>query len=99
MNISASILFPPDISLIHGRLLVSAWEEGLEGVEDAAVSLTLAAAEAQLRRLVSSLVMSRNSWRETTGMRHSAGVGPPDPWLLNSVEKINYFQERKVEEA
>ena len=89
----------PDISLIHGRLLVSAWEEGLEGVEDAAVSLTLAAAEAHLRRLVSSLVISRNSWRETTGMRHSAGVGPPDPWLLNSVEKMNYFQERKVEEA
>jgi hypothetical protein len=23
----------PDISLIHGRLLVAAWEEGLEGVE------------------------------------------------------------------
>ena len=65
------------------------------------MALTLAAAEAQLRRLVSSLVMSRNSWRETTGMRHSAGAGPPDPWLLNSgsVEKMNYFQERKVEEA
>ena len=42
----------PDISLIHGRLLVAAWEEGLEGVEDAAVSLTLAAVESQLRRLV-----------------------------------------------
>ena len=53
-------------------------------MEDAAVSLTLAAAEAQLRRLVSSLVMSRNSWRESSGMRHSAGVGPPDPWLLNT---------------
>lgn len=78
----------PDISLIHGRLLVSAWEEGLEGVEDAAVSLTLAAAEAQLRRLISSLVMSRNSWREDgAGMRHSAGVGPPDPWLLNTQTK------------
>ena len=42
----------PDISLIHGRLLVAAWEEGLEGVEDAAVSLTLAAVESQLRKLV-----------------------------------------------
>ena len=67
--------------------MVSAWEEGLEGVEDAVVSLTLAAA--QLRRLVSSLVMSRNSLRETREMSAA----------LNSVEKMNYFQDRKVEEA
>lgn len=77
----------PDISLIHGRLLVAAWEEGLEGVEDDAVSLTLAAVEQQLRRLISSLVMSRNSWREYNGVRHSSGAGAPDPWLLNTQTK------------
>ena len=53
------------------------------------MSLTLAAAEAQLRRLVSSLVMSRNSLRKTREMSAA----------LNSVEKMNYFQDRKVEEA
>ena len=74
----------PDIALIHGRLLVAAWEEGLEGVEDAAVQLTLAAAEQQLRRLVTAVVRSRNSWRERNGMGHGHGVGAPDPWLLNT---------------
>ena len=35
-----------------------------------------------------SLVMSRNSWRENgAGMRHSVGVGAPDPWLLNTQTK------------
>ena len=37
---------------------------------------------------VSSLVMSRNSWRENeAGMRHSVGVGAPDPWLVNTQTK------------
>ena len=32
--------------------------------------------------------MSRNSWRENgAGMRHSVGVGAPDPWLLNTQTK------------
>lgn len=77
----------PDISLIHGRLLVAAWEEGLEGVEEKAVAMTLAAAEQQLRKIISCLVMSRNSWRERGGLKHSVGVGAPDPWLLNTQTK------------
>jgi len=77
----------PDISLIHGRLLVAAWEEGLEGVEDEAVAMTLAAAEQQLRKIISCLVMSRNSWRARDGLTHSVGVGAPDPWLLNTQTK------------
>eukprot|EP00092_Neocalanus_flemingeri_P024308 GFUD01026364.1.p1 GENE.GFUD01026364.1~~GFUD01026364.1.p1 ORF type:complete len:333 (+),score=124.74 GFUD01026364.1:44-1042(+) len=77
----------PDISLIHGRLLVAAWEEGLEGVEEEAVAITLAAAEQQLRKIISCLVMSRNSWRERGGLKHSVGVGAPDPWLLNTQTK------------
>ena len=47
----------PDISLIQGRLLVPNWDEGLEGVEDAL-------AEAQLRRLIPSLVTYWHSWQE-----------------------------------
>jgi len=77
----------PDISLIHGRLLVAAWEEGLEGVEEEAVGLTLAAAEQQLRKIISCLVLSRNSCRSREGLVHSVGVGAPDPWLLNTQTK------------
>ena len=39
----------PDIGLVHGRLLVAAWEEGLEGVEDEAVELTMVAVEQQVQ--------------------------------------------------
>jgi len=77
----------PDISLIHGRLLVAAWEEGLEGVEEDAVAITLAAAEQQLRKIISCLVMNRNSWRKKNGLTHSVGAGAPDPWLLNTQAK------------
>lgn len=74
----------PDVSLIHGRLLVAAWEEGLEGVEESAVKLALAAAEQQLRRLVVCLLKTRNSWQETSGLEHSLGCSAPSPWLLNT---------------
>jgi len=77
----------PDISLIHGRLLVAAWEEGLEGVEEEAVAMTLAAAEQQLRKLISCLVISRNSYRKRDGLTQCVGVGAPDPWLLNTQTK------------
>jgi len=77
----------PDISLIHGRLLVSAWEEGLEGVEEAAVKLTLSAVEQQLRKIIFSLVKTRNSWQQTQGLIHSLGSAAPNPWLLNTQSK------------
>ena len=74
----------PDVSLVHGRLLVGAWEEGLEGVEEGAVQLALAAAEQQLRRIIFSLLKTRNSWRASSGVEHSVGAAAPDPWLLNT---------------
>lgn len=74
----------PDIGLVHGRLLVAAWEEGLEGVEESAVQLALAAAEQQLRKLVVCLLKTRNSWEEGSGVLHSLGSTAPDPWLLNT---------------
>jgi len=74
----------PDVSLVHGRLLVAAWEEGLEGVEENAVKLALAAAEQQLRRIITCLLKTRNSWAVTEGVEHSVGAAAPDPWLLNT---------------
>merc|ERR1719308_613274 len=39
------------------------------------------------RKLISCLVMSRNSWRARDNLTHSVGVGAPDPWLLNTQTK------------
>lgn len=35
----------PDISMVHGRLLVSAWECGLRDVSDSAVKLVMQSVE------------------------------------------------------
>ena len=35
----------PDISMVHGRLLVSAWESGLRDVTDNAVKLVMKSVE------------------------------------------------------
>ena len=78
---------------VAGRLLVAAWEGGLEGAGDGAVSLTLAALEHQMRRLVRSLVMSRSSWRQKGAMKTGIGAGP-DPWLLNTQTRREQLRSR-----
>jgi len=78
----------PDIGLVHGRLLVAAWEEGLEGVEDEAVELTMVAVEQQLRTIVTALLCSRNPWRARSGVRHGVGTPVPNPWLRNTQSRF-----------
>lgn len=38
----------PDIAMVHGRLVVSAWEFGLDGVHDDAVRLLMQAVEVRV---------------------------------------------------
>lgn len=57
----------PDTSLIHGRALVSCWEEGLEGADEDAVRVVVLAVEQQLRRLVQGLLMQRNGYHMRDG--------------------------------
>jgi len=74
----------PDIGLIHGRLMVSAWEEGMEGAEDQAVSLTLVAVQHFLKNIITAALTSRNPWRTREGAKHSIGCPIPDPWLQST---------------
>ena len=62
--------------LIHGRLMVSAWEEGMEGAEDQAVSLTLVAVQHFLKNIITAALTSRNPWRTREGAKHSIGKQP-----------------------
>ena len=59
--------------LIHGRLLVSAWEDGIEGCEDDAVTLTMVAVQHFLKNIITSVLVSRNPWRSREGAKHSIG--------------------------
>ncbi len=90
----------PDAALLHGRLLVAAWEKSLSGVDETAVELLLKAVEDQLRLLVTALVMRRRGFRTREGrfFPHSFGVQRPNPWLLNTERKLlesdsNYCEE------
>ena len=46
----------PDSSLIHGRMLVAAWDVGLEIVDEAAVRFLQVAVETHVRALLLKLV-------------------------------------------
>ena len=78
---------------VAGRLLVAAWEGGLEGAGDGAVSLALAGLEQQMRKVVRCLVMSRSTWRQKGFLRTGVGAGP-DPWLLNTQTRRELLRAR-----
>jgi transcriptional adapter 1 len=79
----------PDVSLVHGRLLLAAWEEGLETVEDEAVKLVLLAVEQQLRKLVTALLMQRNGYKVREGnFPYAVGTPVPNPWLRNVQRRL-----------
>ena len=64
-------------------MLVGAWEEGLEGVEDSAVELIVQAVEQQLKRMLFALLKERNGYksRKGIGFQHSVGCPVPNPYF------------------
>ena len=48
LGFSSRELAVPDISMVHGRMLVCAWETGLEEVSDTAVKLIMQSIEVGL---------------------------------------------------
>jgi len=95
----------PDSSLVHGRLLLAAWEEGIEKVEDEAVTLVLLAVEQQLRKLVTALLVQRNGYKVREGnCPHAVGSRVPNPWLRNVQrrllrQEVSYAGPREVAEV
>jgi len=57
----------PDSSLIHGRMLVGAWDVGLEMVDEAAVRFLQVAVEMHVRSLLLKLVKDRSSFQLRDG--------------------------------
>jgi len=78
----------PDASLIGGRLLIAAWEEGLDGnVNDpAATELIVAAVDQLLRNIVMSLLTDKSSFKLSVSngkkVPHSVGSAMPNPYLI-----------------
>lgn len=76
----------PDNGLVHGRMLLAAWDAGLErGCEDKAITLILAATEQFLKRLIVAVVTNRKGYRLREGkVIHSVGQPTLNPWLHSS---------------
>ena len=74
----------PDLAMVHGRMLVCAWETGLADVQDTAVKLLMLALE---------VVLSSYSQRERAGVKiHNTDISW-FPFYLNDLsfnEKLSF---------
>jgi len=77
----------PDSSLIQGRMLVAAWEEGLEGghTDPEVISLLCLAAEQQVRAIITALLMDKKGFKLMDAkVPHKIGLPASNPWLEGS---------------
>ncbi|RUS91771.1 hypothetical protein EGW08_000479 [Elysia chlorotica] len=73
----------PDLAMVHGRMLVCAWETGLADVQDTAVKLLMAAIETQLKNILTHVVKQRRGYhlRENKFV-YAVGIGVRNPYAL-----------------
>ncbi|KAL4219677.1 Transcriptional adapter 1 [Mactra antiquata] len=84
----------PDISMIHGRLLVCAWEVGLVSVDEAVVNLIMQALEIELKNIITRILSRRNGYKVREGRFHYAmGTQLPNPYVRHS----QMLQDRSLE--
>ena len=87
----------PDASMIGGRLLIAAWEEGLDGsVNDpAATELIVAAVDQLLRNIIMSLLIDKTSYKLSQDKKtpHSVGSATSNPYLITKQRSDNLSVE------
>jgi len=76
----------PDAALVHGRMLVAAWDAGLDdGCEDKAIKLILTATKQFLKQLMVAIITNRKGYRlRENRVVQSVGLPTLNPWLHNS---------------
>lgn len=81
-------LFLPDNSLIFGRLLVVAWENGLKA-DDEVCEILIMATQMLLKNIISAIIKSRKNFRATNYGRffYDVGYAYKDPSLLNTATR------------
>ena len=82
----------PDQAFIGGRLLIAAWDEGLDGsVNDPAASdLIVAAVNQLLKRIILSLLKDRSAFKTkpTSKEPYAVGISIPNPYLISRQRKF-----------
>lgn len=87
----------PDIGMIHGRLMVTAWDFGLEDVNDDVVRALMLAIEIQLKTVLMAVMSRRNGYQIREGsFKHSMGVDLPRPSIRNSTVLNDHFNHSEA---
>ena len=80
----------PDVSLVHGRMLVICWEERLDEVEDDAAKLVLKAVETQMKDIITALIMKRKGFKmRDDKFPFAVGSKRPNPYLFNTENRLH----------
>ncbi|KAJ9596834.1 hypothetical protein L9F63_012090, partial [Diploptera punctata] len=103
LRYSAHELFLPDTSLIFGRLLLCAWEQGMEGAEESAAEIIIIAVQQFLKNILMTVLSRRKGYklRENRFM-YNLGTAVPNPWLRNTAnivdDSMNNYYDENVED-
>lgn len=83
-------LFLPDQAFLMGRLMLAAWECGLEGANDSAADFMVCAVQHFLKSLLVAVISQRNAFKtHSKHFPHGMGTSIPNPWLRNSAYVAN----------
>ncbi|XP_029656502.1 transcriptional adapter 1 isoform X2 [Octopus sinensis] len=89
----------PDISMVHGRMYVCAWENGLDDVAENAVKFVMTAVESQLKDIIVKVLGRKSGYKlREKRFKYSIGCDVPNPYLRRSQLKTNYFRESDATE-
>lgn len=83
-------IFLPDHALVVGRFMLAAWEVGLEGADDDAADLIVAAVQNFLKNIISTVLSQRKGYKmRNNSFMYDIEADVPNMWLRNSVVSYN----------
>eukprot|EP00093_Oithona_nana_P005681 05681.XXX_218602_219618_1 [CDS] Oithona nana genome sequencing. len=90
----------PDMAFVGGRLLIAAWDEGLDGsVNDPAASrLIVTAVHQLLKRIVLSLLADKSAFKTKNNSKepYAVGISIPNPYLISRQQPQRWLEPDKV---
>ncbi|KAK6194707.1 hypothetical protein SNE40_000290 [Patella caerulea] len=87
----------PDESMVHGRMLVSAWETGLQEVNETAVKVIVQAVETELKNILSSVLSRRSGYKlRENKFKFAMGSDVINPYLRHSNLLHDYSMDEET---
>lgn len=90
LRYSTQEFFLPDVSLIFGRMLLSAWEVGLDGAEEPAAELLVVAVQHFLKNVLTAIFVRKKGYKvREDRFIYAVGSSVPNPWLCNTTNVMD----------